>query len=155
MEHSLGRLRRRRRASLWVFPYKANLLWVYTDVNQTALRISIASNSLRVVRIIGHSAEKQIEILKQFAQRIFELNKRRCELETSSRIHWSPNAKQVAHMRRGLRKQQKKTTPRLACVLFTTKPSFSRQPIGLFPYFPGLEAEVAHTGFSGLVRFKV
>jgi hypothetical protein len=41
------------------------------------------------------------------------------------------------------------TTPRLACVLWITWPSFDRQPIRRTPHFPGLEAEVALTLFLG------
>jgi hypothetical protein len=37
-------------------------------------------------------------------------------------------------------------------LVFSEHPFFGRQPIGLFPHFPGLQAEVAHTGFSGLIQ---
>jgi hypothetical protein len=51
-------------------------------------------------------------------------------------------------------KQATKKRQRRGLLVFSELPSLSlaRQPIGLFPSFPGLLAEVAHTGFSGLIR---
>jgi hypothetical protein len=49
-------------------------------------------------------------------------------------------------------KQVTKKDNAAACLCFLNNLAFGRQPTGLFPYFPGLQAEIAHTGFSGLVR---
>jgi hypothetical protein len=50
-------------------------------------------------------------------------------------------------------KQAAKKDLAAACLYFLNYQAFlRRQPTGLFPYFPWLYAEVAHTGFSGLIR---
>jgi hypothetical protein len=71
-------------------------------------------------------------------ERATEQSKTEKNRDSRSRYQ-APNAKQVAHVQRRPSRQQKKDDV-AACLRFLNYlwPSFGRQPIGLFPYFPEL-----------------
>jgi hypothetical protein len=56
-------------------------------------------------------------------------------------------------MQRGPAQATKKDNAAACLCFLPTWPTFGRLTIGLIPFFPGLQAEVAHTGFSGLILF--